>query len=268
MLRQKNAGVAVARQRGVERARGEIVVFVDDDILVPPDFLERHLEAHAERRDRVVMGELLPDARLAEMPLFERYHAAQLEKAAERHATQGTFAGPDVYTGNLSLPRELFLRVGGFDPTFHLEDTEIGVRLEEAGAKFVFSRAASAVHASDHTSLDAWLARSCKDGRDWVRLLRKHPGVPGANPWRFLDAANPLSRPFFVAAMVAPRSIPTLSRLVFRGASIAGALGLDRATISAMTLLYGIQYFGGVRAETGSVLDTVDAYRTYKSSLA
>jgi GT2 family glycosyltransferase len=264
LIRQTNSGVAVARQRGVEHARGPIVIFLDDDMLASEDFVEQHLAAHEGSEDRVVMGELLADAELGEMPLFERYHAHQLEKAAKRFASTGTFAGSDVYTGNLSLGRDLFFRAGGFDPDFHLEDVELGVRLEQVGASFVFSRAAATVHASDHTSLDAWLARSVRDGRDWVRLMRKHPAAAGVSPWRFLATANPLSRPFFVAAVVAPVAAPVLSRIVFQGAKGADALGLDRATVSAMTLLYGIQYFEGVRVETGSLRGAIDGYRAYR----
>jgi GT2 family glycosyltransferase len=264
LVRQANSGVAVARERGVERARGRIMIFLDDDMIAREDFVEQHLAAHDGHDDRVVMGELLPDAKLAEMPLFERYHAHQLAKAAERYAAAGTFAGHDVYTGNLSLPRALFFRAGGFDPAFHIEDVELGVRLQKVGAKFVFSRAVATVHASDHTSLKSWLARSVRDGRDWVRLLRKHPSAHEADPWRFIAGANPLCRPFFVAAVLAPSAVPTLGRLVFRGASLADDLGLDRVVVSAMTLLYGIQYYGGVREETGSLGDTLESYRAYR----
>ena len=125
------------------------------------------------------------------LPLFERFHAYQLEKVAHRHAAAGTFAGHEVYTGNLSLPRALFLRAGGFDPAFFIEDVELGVRLERCGATFVFSREAAAVHASDHTSLEGWLDRCHREGRDWVRLARKHPWAHDASPWSFMSKANP-----------------------------------------------------------------------------
>lgn len=267
-LRQENTGVALARQHGVARARGRIVIFLDDDMLAADDFVARHLAAHEGHDDRVVMGELLPDARLEEMPLFERFFAYQLAKAAERYAQAGTFSGKDVYTGNLSMPRDLFFRAGGFDPAFFIEDVELGVRLEKLGAKFVFSREAATIHASDHTNLDKWLARSNKEGRDWVRLARKHPGIPGANPWSFLASANPLSRPLFAAAVLAPWAAPKLSRIAFEGASRVAALGMDRAMLKAMTLAYGIQYFGGVRAELGSVFDVVEGVRAYRRAVA
>jgi GT2 family glycosyltransferase len=264
VIRQANAGVAVARQRGVERAHGRYVIFLDDDMLAPQHFVETHLAIHGDRDDRVVMGELLPDAQLADMPLFERYHAHQCELVASRYGELGSFPGHDVYTGNLSLGRDLFFRAGGFDPAFHIEDVELGVRLEKLGAQLLFSRRAAAVHSSDHTSLDKWLERSVRDGVDWVRLLRKHPNARESSPWRFLLAVNPLSRPFLATVVLAPHTAPALSRFAFRGASIADALGLDRATVSAMTLVYGIQFFRGVREETGSLRDAIRDFRDWR----
>ncbi|HQY61081.1 MAG: glycosyltransferase [Myxococcales bacterium] len=267
VLRQENAGVAVARQNGVLRAVGPVIVFLDDDMRVREDFVARHLAVHEEGPGRVVMGELTPDPGIHEMPLFERFYAHILSRKAREISVTGTFEGHDVYTGNLSLPRELFLRVGGFDPAFWLEDAELGVRLEQAGARFVFSRAAAAVHGSDHTSLERWLARNVKDGRDWVRLMRRHPAALRASPWRHLTAANPLARPFFAAALAFPDGAPVLARLVYRGAQGAEAVGLDRVAVAATTVVYGVQYFVGVRRETGTLRDVLRAYLAYRGAL-
>jgi glycosyltransferase involved in cell wall biosynthesis len=264
VLRQANAGVAVARQRGVEASRGRIVIFLDDDMRVRPSFVRSHIEAHANHDDRVVMGELLPDARIDNMPLFERFHARMLKRVAADFDARGTFRGHDVYTGNLSLSKELFLRAGGFDASFHIEDVELGVRLEGAGATFVFSTEASSVHASDHTSLDSWLQRSTRDGSDWVKLTRRHPSVTDASPWRHFRNANPALRPFFATAVALPKLTPFLSRAVFRGAVAADRVGLDRMAVAATTVVYGLQYFAGVREETGPLWDVISAYRKYR----
>jgi GT2 family glycosyltransferase len=270
--RQANAGVAVARQRGVERARGRIVVFLDDDMLVKPDFLAQHIAEHDGRDDRVVMGRLLPAPELPQMPLFERFYAHQLDAFSARTVARGTFAGFEVYTGNLSMPRELFLRAGGFDPAFHIEDVELGVRLEAAGADFYFSAAATSIHASDHTSLGEWLARSELDGRSWVQLARKHPRVVEANPWRHLSSANVLARPLFAAAVALPEVAQHLARVVFGGAEAADRLGLEDLALRATTVAYGMQYFVGVRHETGGLgavaRDLLTYHRARSSVLA
>ena len=110
--RQENAGAAAARQRGVDLARGKIVVFLDDDMQVKPDFLEKHLEKHLENGDgtnTVVLGRLRPDAKLADMPLFERYYARVMASQGDELASgKRPVRGHNIYTGNVSMARELF----------------------------------------------------------------------------------------------------------------------------------------------------------------
>ena len=47
-LRQPPRGPAAARNRGVSAASGEVIVFLGDDIFVPPDFLQLHSGWHRE----------------------------------------------------------------------------------------------------------------------------------------------------------------------------------------------------------------------------
>jgi hypothetical protein len=68
--------------------------------------------------------------------------------------------------------------------------------------------------------------------------------------------------------MLSPRAAPALGHLLFHGARGADALGWSRAAVSAMTLVYGAQYFRGVREETGSLTEAVQAYRTYRDETA
>src|SRR5919201_2639274 len=64
-LSQDHRGVATARNRGAAAAEGELLVFLDDDIVVAPDHLERHLEDQARFGDSLVNGhwEFAPDIR-------------------------------------------------------------------------------------------------------------------------------------------------------------------------------------------------------------
>ena len=268
--RQDNAGPAVARQRGVTLARGKIVVFLDDDMQVAPTFLERHLARHAAAEGTVVLGRLRPDAKLADMPLFERFYARVMAKQGDAFARgEEPVRGHNVYTGNVSMPRELFLRAGGFDPAFRaLEDEELGVRLEKEGARFAFADDAESVHASDWTSMKRWMDRAFRDGVYQTKLARKHPDVPESSPWRHLPRLNPLSKPLVALALTVPGAAGVVAKTAIRTASAFDKVGLEPVAIAGATLVYGMQYYRGVRDETGSSRDVAREYAEFKRGVA
>lgn len=267
--RQANAGAAVARQRAVELARGRVIVVVDDDMQVAPTFLERHLDQH-EGDDTVVLGRLRPDAKLADMPLFERFYARVVATKAEAFATgKERVRGHDVYTGNVSFPRKLFLDAGGFDAQFRaLEDEELGIRLEKAGARFAFANEAVSTHGSDWTSMKAWMARAHRDGVYQAKVSRKHPDHPESSPWRHLPKLNPVSRPFMALSLAAPTATSMIAGAAIRTAAAFDKVGLEPVAIAGATFVYGIQYYRGVRQETGDLKDVAREYREFKRGVA
>ena len=267
--RQENAGAAVARQRGVDLASGHIIVVVDDDMQVKSDFLERHLDQHTDD-NTVVLGRLRPDAKLADMPLFERFYARVLAQKAEAFAA-GTakVRGHDVYTGNVSFPRKLFLEAGGFDAQFRaLEDEELGIRLEKAGARFAFANDAESLHGSDWTSMKKWMERAYRDGVYQAKVSRKHPDHPESSPWRHLPNLNPVSRPFMALSLAAPAATSFLAGAAIRTAAAFDKVGLEPVAIAGATFVYGIQYYRGVRQETGGIGDVAREYREFKRGVA
>jgi serine acetyltransferase/GT2 family glycosyltransferase len=267
--RQENAGAATARQRGVDLATGKVIVIVDDDMQVKRDFLAKHLEKHATDRT-VVLGRLRPDAKLSDMPLFERFYARVLASKAEAFASgKAVVRGHDVYTGNVSFPRQLFLDAGGFDAQFRaLEDEELGIRLEKYGATFAFANEAESVHGSDWTSMKAWMNRAQRDGVYQAKVSRKHPDHAEASPWRHLPNLNPISRPFMALTLAAPAATTFLAGAAIRTAAAFDKVGLEPVAIAGATFVYGLQYYRGVRQETGGVGDVMREYREFKRGVA
>lgn len=267
--RQENAGAATARQRGIEHARGKIVVIVDDDMQVSSTFLERHLAKHEDDKT-VVLGRLRPDAKLKDMPLFERFFARALARKADAFAAgEVAVRGQDVYTGNVSFPRNLLLEAGGFDPQFlALEDEELGIRLEKAGANFKFADDAASVHGSDWTSMKAWMARAERDGLYQAKVARKHPDHRGASPWRHLPNLNPISRPLMALSLAAPGASGLLAVAAIRTAEAFDRIGLEPVAIAGATFVYGLQYYRGVRREAGSMFEVAREYREFKRGIA
>ncbi|MGE0790379.1 MAG: glycosyltransferase [Sandaracinaceae bacterium] len=149
-----------ARNMGIERAIGDIVVFVDDDVILRPDFVAEHLAAHAghdgstiaigyrHRTDHFEGG--IPSA--AEILAAEREdRLLELEGPIEEHPTPWIY----VYSCNFSVTRgaaELRFDEGFFG--WGLEDTELGYRVFHAGARIVEARGARVLHVEDPTPRD------------------------------------------------------------------------------------------------------------------
>lgn len=263
---QANAGAAAARHRGALVAEGELLLITDDDMQVPEDFLEQHVRLHAESpAPRVVVGRIRPDPSLSAMPLFERWYAHRLEKMAEgfssgRVKPRGNF----LFTGNVSMRRADYLAVGGFDPALkRSEDLELGLKLEKLGATTVFAEHAFTLHGSDHTELATWLQRAYLYGIYDLRIQRKHPDMPHADPWRFMFRLSPAARPLLALAAAAPTVTRPLSSLAWRAVEAADRLGLEKLAFAGSSVVYQMEYFRGVRAEAGSLISTVRDFARY-----
>jgi glycosyltransferase involved in cell wall biosynthesis len=264
VLTQPNAGAASARDRGIAAARGDLVVVLDDDMQVAPDFLARHLRAHPAGSRRAVLGRLRLDPAHA-FPLFERHHAHVLDcLAADILAGRWELEGANLYTGNVSFRREDYLAVGGFDCSLgRSEDAELGIRLEKAGVRLHFSEAAGALHTSDHTSVRVWMRRAFEYGVWDLRIGRKHPDLASANPWRFLFRVSPISRPLMLMSVITPFLTRPLAGLAMAVALAVDRLGAERLALAGATFVYGLEYFRGVRAEAGSLAEAIRDFRSY-----
>jgi glycosyltransferase involved in cell wall biosynthesis/peptidoglycan/xylan/chitin deacetylase (PgdA/CDA1 family) len=256
VLEQPNQGAASARNQGVAVARGEILLFLDDDMEAHPQLLAEHDRSHQEGAD-VVLGHI---------PLHPESPSGVLSRGvkcwADQRAARLTTPGEkltlhDLLTGQMSLSRATFHSIGGFDTNFTYqgsfgnEDVDFGYRLLLGGYKIVFNiKAVSWQYYGVEPR--QYLRQWRQAGRADVDFARKHPeqaslifSLNGAETWmnRYVwrrIAALPLLN-WIVAGI--------LRWLVF-------AL-TDRGRQDAITarLLYtakDIEYWNGVR-EAGGV---------------
>ncbi len=253
-VEQTNAGAAAARHNGALKTRGEVLVILDDDMQVPPSFVASHEGQHSAGKRKVVLGRIRPDPALGSRPLFERYNAVTLDRVAARYARGISPRGNNLCTGNVSMLRADYLAVGGFDLSLERsEDAELGLRLERAGCELTFCEEAYSLHGSDHDQLATFLGRAHRYGRYDQRISKKHAELPYADPWRYLFSLSLLTRPFVGAAVVTPSAARLAAKGLMYAALAGDQVGLESVAIRATGVVYGMEYFRGLRDEAGSL---------------
>ena len=179
VLWQSNRGRAAACNAGVAAAEGELVVFLDDDMEARPGFLEAHLLAHPPGANLAVLG-AAPISITAGLPAHARYVGAKFnDHLAHLERTGGPLKLRDFYSGNLSIRRELFDGVRGFDERFSIygnEDLELSIRLAAAGVRLVYEPSAIALQ-SYAKDFDGLARDNVAKGRTAVLLARLHPSA-------------------------------------------------------------------------------------------
>ncbi|MDR7422322.1 MAG: glycosyltransferase family A protein [Armatimonadota bacterium] len=205
----RNRGRSAARNAGIRAAEAPIIVFVDSDVLVRPDFLQRHLALH-QAAGRPVVGRgpvvLVPSPQIPPRAPAIRSSPAYLD------------------TANASVPRQALVDAGLFDEGFRVygwEDFDLGLRLQAAGLPRRFDPEAIGFHVQplpDPSAFDRFLVKEEERARTALYLLRKHPGP--ATRWMIQDTAVQRAAHFVLggAGLLTSRNAPRVARwLVARG---------------------------------------------------
>jgi len=251
-------GAAAARNGGAQSARGTLIIFLDDDIDVAPEFVAAHLDAHGlderspsgARPLRVAVG-YLPAVLQPEADLFAIALRGWWEGMFDRMREPGhRFGYRDLLSGNCSLPRADFLRLGGFAETYRChEDYELGYRLVRAGATFVFAELARGIHA-DLTRLPRACWRKREEGVADVQLAIQHPELRAA--LLLARRTSPKQRVMRWLAFRAPGLGDGLVDALGRSLGPLEALGARASWLRVLYAIFGYWYERGVAEAAGT----------------
>jgi cellulose synthase/poly-beta-1,6-N-acetylglucosamine synthase-like glycosyltransferase len=161
-LRAETAGPAVQRNLGWRASAAPLIAFTDDDCRPEPAWLEQLL---AGAPGAIVQGRTYPDP-------DERHLLYGLARSVE-------IEGPSAWfeTCNIAYPRAVLEAAGGFDEAFPSnwgEDTDLGLRAQDAGAAVTHAPAAAVRHAVIHRTLPAAISEA-RRREALALLLARHP---------------------------------------------------------------------------------------------
>lgn len=205
-LRLSPPHVVAAMNRGLREARGDMVLFLDDDIVPSPGLIAAHRRVYSEHPETgAVVGRVIQPEDTPENDI------TPASEAANRREDRGLRAGLDfpfngrapawvvnVMAGNLSVRRERALGIGGFDENFippvsYRFETEFARRLIAGGVGIRFEPSAEIRHlraarggtrslGSHLTSAsplhgvgDYYYALKCGRGWDRLRYMIRRP---------------------------------------------------------------------------------------------
>lgn len=177
ILNTPNGGRSKARNIGVETSDREIILFLDDDMLPEESFVSKHLNHHLENPDTILSGFQYIDPNLVEND-FQKYKC-KLESVWRdpflNQKLEITFEKFNFTSGNMSLSKDIFIKLGGFDTRLKSAvDFDFATRALLQNYKIYYDDSIVAWH-SDRVTLQSYKKRHKEYYIANEELLVLHP---------------------------------------------------------------------------------------------
>jgi GT2 family glycosyltransferase len=201
-LLEPGRGKSRALNRALAAQPGEIVLFTDDDVIVPPDWVER---LSAPLREGVADG-VVGWVRLAPhllRPWMGRHHRAWLASTADYLDPRNP---SEMIGANMAVRREALLAAGGFDPELGPGVTNGG---EESLLSWQLRRAGYRIVAAPDVEVEHHCSPSRLQYAAWVQAarLKGESSADQRHPWHHRSIRFPRLRAAWLAAKLALRRV-------------------------------------------------------------
>jgi glycosyltransferase involved in cell wall biosynthesis len=183
---QEKPGAAATRNAGLRLARGDLILFIDDDVQAEPSLVEAHLDTHQKNPNASVIGAVSMPWGDTSDPFLRYLRDHRILNPYT--PSKGRIDFSYYHTCNVSTPTQMLMNVSGFNENFDvygMEDIELGYRLEKAGSRMVFAPDARAIH-HRFPGYQDFVERSEQAGYSLGHLIRLHPELKD----RFVDSCR------------------------------------------------------------------------------
>jgi len=149
LFKQSHGGPALGRNLGVERSNGDLIVFIDSDLVVDKYFLANHIDSLIKAWKKIGNRKCFTYGSVINTSNFNNPSS---EPFKINDLSWAYFA-----TGNVAIDKKVLEDSGVFDPSFRLygwEDLELGERLRNMGVKLIKCPKAIGYHWHPALTLD------------------------------------------------------------------------------------------------------------------
>ncbi len=163
----RNRGAATARNRGVQLAQAELLFFLDADVLIEPDTLDRIMHVFTQQPDVAATFCSYQDDTPAQN------FASQYKNLLHHYTHQVSGREAATFCGGYgAIRREVFTQAGGFDERYRaMEDVELGYRLHQAGHRILLSSAIQLTHTKRYTLASLVRADVFQRAIPWTKIM-------------------------------------------------------------------------------------------------
>ncbi len=196
-LAEPRPGATAARHAGARAAQGEILVYVDDDILAAPGWLAALLPPHLDPDVACGGGRILPRWEAAPPPWLAQFPGAFYSLLDYGEALRELSPSEYLWSCNFFIRRQVLFDVGGFHPDYYADrrliwytgDGECGLlrQVQGAGYKIVYAPQAVVRHRIPAERLTAaylrWRAFHFGIEAGYGYFRYQNPSWPGLAVW-------------------------------------------------------------------------------------
>lgn len=191
VIEKEHSGRADARNVGIQNSRGEVIIFMDSDMIVEESFVEKHYASHRETGSDITLGKVnhichehLEEVRKLVLEDRTKELEAFVMKDEYLNLTPIVFQNKEAADNigwvcclfsNCSVRRKVLDKGGVFDVIFKgwgLEDIELGYRFFKEKFSFSYEEDIANYHVDHATNSQQMLVEM---GRNLKRLSKKHP---------------------------------------------------------------------------------------------
>jgi glycosyltransferase involved in cell wall biosynthesis len=188
ILKQPNKGRAAARNAGAAIVDSDILLFLDDDMRLTAEGVEKHLLLHQQNLNQnlIIVGNTTEDLSLlkSDIQKYKYFKSKLWERATPQHIpmTKDNFF---LAAAHFSIPKQLFFELCGFDEKLRdAEDFDLAKRALDKGMQIIFKPNIVAWH-DDFITCRRYIFRQQEYNKAHQNLKNLYPERYQQNPYTY-----------------------------------------------------------------------------------